>query len=69
MFIDGSARVELTFDLCAETDGAADLFFFFKKKEEILVSWVGEGGDFLGGRGPYRDYLVKLEGEKKRVFR
>lgn len=25
--IDGSARVELTFDLCAETDGAADLFF------------------------------------------
>lgn len=26
VFIDGSARVELTFDLCAETDGAADLF-------------------------------------------
>lgn len=26
VFIDGSARVELTFDLCAEADGAADLF-------------------------------------------
>lgn len=38
----------------------------FKKK--ILVSWVWGGGDFLGGRGTYRDYQVKLEGEKKRVF-
>lgn len=38
----------------------------FKKK---YINWVGEGGDFLGGRGTYRDYLVKLEGEKKRVFR
>lgn len=44
VFIDGSARVELTFDLCAEADGAADLFFFKKKRKEILVSWVGEGG-------------------------
>lgn len=26
VFIDGSARVELTFDLCAEANGAADLF-------------------------------------------
>lgn len=26
VFIDGSARVELTFNLCAEADGAADLF-------------------------------------------
>lgn len=67
VFIDGSARVELTFDLCAEADGAADLFFF--KKKEIKVSWVGGGEDFLGGRGTYRDYRVKLEGEKKRVFR
>lgn len=40
VFIDGSARVELTFDLCAETDGAADLFFYEKEKE-LLVSWVG----------------------------
>lgn len=40
VFIDGSARVELTFDLCAEANGAADLFFFLKKKK-ILVSWIG----------------------------
>lgn len=53
VFIDGSARVELTFDLCAEADGAADLFL---KK---IINWVGEGGDFLGGRGTYRDYRVK----------
>lgn len=38
VFIDGSARVELTFNLCAETDGAADLF----KKN---INWVGEGGE------------------------
>lgn len=37
----------------------------FRKK----ISWVGEGGIFWGGRVTYRDYLVKLEGEKKRVFR
>lgn len=45
VFIDGSARVELTFDLCAEADGAADLFL---KKN---INWVGEGGIFWGGGG------------------
>lgn len=29
------------------------------------INWVGEGMV----RGTYRDYRVKLEGEKKRVFR
>lgn len=44
-------------------------FFLKKERKEILVSWVGGGEDFLGGRGTYRDYRVKLEGGKKRVFR
>lgn len=55
VFIDGSARVELTFDLCAEADGAADLFFFVKKK---YISWVGEGGIFWG-----EGDLPRLSGE------
>lgn len=36
-------------------------------KKNYQLGWGG--GDFLGGRGTYRDYRVKLEGEKKRVFR
>lgn len=62
VFIDGSAWVELTFDLCAETDGAADLFL----KKKILIGFGEKGGE---KKETYRDYQVKLEGEKKRVFR
>lgn len=40
---------------------------FFKKKKKT-ISWGG--GEKKGMvRGTYRDYQVKLEGEKKRVFR